>query len=465
MGKPALLDALVGLGLLLILSVAATGSPTEATSVEQAVDRLLGPLVERNLISGSVLIAHGDSVLLEKGYGLANREHDVTNTGKTVFELASITKALTALSIFQLVEQERLRLDDTVDQFVPDYPSGDKITIGHLLTHTSGIRSYVFLPDFAEKERQPLSVEEIIAWFENEPLEFAPGDRFSYSNSGYALLTYVIERASGESYAEYLKDNVFGPAGMFSSGVDSFTRVVPGRATGYSRDGCTGEITRADFREPGFAPGVGSAYSTVGDLYRLDRALRERRLLSNETQALMTTAHVDTPWGDRYAYGWFVGESRGRKIVHHEGGTRGFMTTFRRFVDDDVVVVALFNQDLMIANEIFSRLDAIAFGETWEPLFPASSSNNAKQALAAYTGNYAMEPDGELAFTAESDRFYIQEPGCSRFEVWPMSATRGFATDANAVLDFSDREEGGKTRIRAQFGILRWEGERASTGD
>lgn len=449
----------LGLSLLIAASPAAGDSP-DAVAIDKEVDRLLTPLVKRDLVSGSVLIARDGDILLEKGYGQASREHDGRNTPETVYSLASVTKSLTAIAILQLVEQGRLSLDDTIIEHMPGYPSGDQITIRHLLTHTSGIRSYVFISGFGEKERLPLSVEEIIEWFKDEPLEFKPGERFSYSNSGYALLTYIIEKVSGESYADYLQENIFDPAGMTHSGVDSYTRVVKGRATGHSRDGCTGAITRADFREPSFAAGVGSVSSTVKDLYLLDRALHAGRVLREDTQQLMLQPHVETPWGHEYAYGWFVGESHGRRVVHHEGTTRGFATSLRRFVDDDLLVVALFNQDLIIADELFSRLDAIALRRPWKPLFAASSEKKV-QALASYVGTYSMEPEGKLVMSSDSGRLYIQEPGCIRFEVWPMSTTRGFATEANALLVFTENEESGKIRIRAQYGILRWTGERA----
>jgi len=459
MRKPMLSGTLLLVLPLLVVASPAAADSLDAVAIEKQVDRLLTPLVDRDLVSGSVLIARGGNILLAKGFGPANREHGVPNTAETVYSLASITKSFTAIAILQLAEQGLLSVEDTIAKYLPDYPSGDRITLHNLLTHTSGIRSYVFLPDFAEKERLCLSVEEIIDWFKNEPLEFEPGGRFSYSNSGYTLLTYVIQDVSGKSYADYLQENIFEPAGMVDSGVDSYTRIIQGRATGHSRDGCTPKVTRAAFREPSFAPGVGSVYSTVLDLHRLDRALREGRVLSAEMQRMMLTPRVDTPWEHQYGYGWLIGESHGKTIVHHEGATRGFATSFRRFAEDGVLVVALFNQDLIIADELFSRLDDIALDKPWEPLFSGTSKKES-DTLTSYVGTYSMEPDGELVVGLDSGRLYIQEHGCSRFEVWSMSRTRGFAAEANALLVFTEEKSTGKVRIRAQYGILRWTGER-----
>ena len=219
------------------------------------------------------------------------------------------------------------------------------------------------------------------------------------------------------------------------------------------------EATRAEFREPAFAPGVGSAYSTVLDLYRLDRALREGRVLGAQAQDVMVTPRVGTPWGHRYAYGWWVGRSHERRLAHHEGTTQGFACSYRRFLDDDVLVVALLNQDLIVADELFSRLDAIALGEPWEPLLGGASAETL-QAASRYTGVYRMEPDGELNVSQESGRLYVQETGCSRFEAWPMAEGRVFAPGVNALLAFTEDEKTGKVRIRAQYGVLRWMGER-----
>lgn len=455
--------------LALILSLAATacgapGSPG-GSSVERDVDRLLSPLVENDLVSGSVLLARNGEILLAKGYGLANREHGIANSPETVFGIASVTKSITAIAVLQLVERGQLRLEDPVARFLPDFPAGDRITVGHLLTHTSGIRSYVFLPGFAQKQRLELDVRDVVDWIAESELEFEPGDRFRYGNSGFMLLTMIIEEVSGLPYERYLRENVFDPAGMEDSGLETFTRVVPHRAAAHSRDGCTGEITRAAFREPTFDRGGGSLYSTVMDFHRLDRALRTDRILSAGTRALMETPQVETPWGDSYAHGWFVGQSHGRRLVHHEGGSAGVMTSFRRFVDDDVLVVALFNQDLMIADELFSRLDAIALGEPWDPPFATGAGGETFEGLASFTGTYAMDPEGTLFFGREGERLFIEEPGCVRFEVWPMSPTRGFATGANALLAFSGDETTGRVRLRAQYGILRWEGERTDEPD
>jgi CubicO group peptidase (beta-lactamase class C family) len=444
---------------LLLLSGPVGAAAVDTRAIEAEVDSLLAPLIDRDLVSGSVLIARDGDILLAKGYGLANRECGGPNTPETVHTLASITKSFTAIATLQLEERNLLSLDDPVSKYLPDYPQGDRITLHHLLSHTSGIRSYVFLPGYAKNRRLPLRIEEVIDWFASEPPEFSPGERFSYSNSGYALLTYVIQAVSGMSYADYLEENVFASAGMTSSAVDAYTRVVPGRASGYSRDGCSGQATRAEFSEPSFAPGVGSAYSTVLDLYRLDRALRAGRVLSAKTQETMFTPRVDTPWGHRYAYGWLVGESHGRRLVHHEGTTQGFACSFRRFLDDDVLVVALLNFDFIVADELFSRLDAIALREPWEPLLGVPSEEMLRT-MSRYAGVYDMKPDGALTVSLESDRLYVQEAGCDRFEAWPLSSTRAFAPGINALLAFTEDEKTGKFRVRAQYGILRWDGER-----
>jgi len=237
--------------------------------------------------SGSVLIAKGDEVLVRKGYGLANIEIDVPNTPKTKFRLGSVTKQFTAMAILQLQEDELLSVNDPLSKFIPDYPEGDKITIHHLLTHTSGIPNLTDFPELEKIKKIKTPIEEIIKIFKNEQLEFAPGEKHQYSNSGYTLLGYIIEKASGKTYEEYLKENIFIPLNMKDSGYDHYNTVLLNRASGYSpgKDG----IVNAKYIDMSIPFGGGCLYSTVGDMYLWDRALYTDKLLSESSLNEMFT--------------------------------------------------------------------------------------------------------------------------------------------------------------------------------
>ena len=183
---------------------------------------------------GTVLVARGDQVVLSKGYGSADLEWNIPNAPSTKFRLGSVTKQFTAASILLLEERGKLKTDDLVKKFMPDAPAAwDKITIFHLLTHTSGIPNFTGFPDYAKQEPFPTTPEKLVARFRDKPLDFEPGTKWSYSNSGYVLLGYLLEKVSGETYEKFVQENIFGPLGMKDSGYDSNSAIIARRASGY----------------------------------------------------------------------------------------------------------------------------------------------------------------------------------------------------------------------------------------
>ncbi len=183
---------------------------------------------------GTVLVARGEDVVFSKGYGEANVEWSLANTPSTKFRLGSITKQFTAASILLLEERGKLRIADPVKTHLTDAPAAwDGITVHHLLTHTSGIPNFTAAPDYRASMASPTTAEQTIARFRDKPLDFVPGSKMSYSNSGYIVLGAIIEKISGTSYAAFLDENIFKPIGMKDSGYDSNTAIIPRRASGY----------------------------------------------------------------------------------------------------------------------------------------------------------------------------------------------------------------------------------------
>ncbi|HAA31543.1 MAG TPA: serine hydrolase, partial [Cyanobacteria bacterium UBA8553] len=199
-----------------------------------AIATYLKAYLETGYFMGTVLVAREGEVLLSNGYGLANLEHNIAHTPQTKFRLGSITKQFTATAILQLQEQGLLQVDAPISTYLPNYPNGEQITVHHLLNHTAGIPSYTSFPDYPQKWRTVMSVDELIAWFSDKPLEFTPGDRHNYSNSGYAVLTKIIETVSSQSYADYLQHHIFQPLEMTNSGYDIYEKILPNRASGYT---------------------------------------------------------------------------------------------------------------------------------------------------------------------------------------------------------------------------------------
>src|SRR6478672_6023265 len=237
------------------------------------IDALLKQYSDFGLFQGSVLVSDRGKIY-EKGFGLANKEWDIPNAPDTKFRLGSITKQFTATLILQLIEQGKVKLDGKITDYLTDYrkDTGDKVTIQHLLTHTSGIPNYTSRPDFMTKiSRDPYPVMDFVKKYASDDLEFEPGSKFSYDNGGYFILGAIIEKVTGKSYEQNLREKIFDPLGMTDSGYDHSETILPKRATGYGKMP-TGFVNSA-YMDMSIPYAAGSLYSTARDLYKWDRAL------------------------------------------------------------------------------------------------------------------------------------------------------------------------------------------------
>ena len=253
-------------------------SPPSPQELETRVEEYMTARVKRDHFSGSILIAREGKVLFSKGYGMANHELDVPNTPHTKFRLGSITKQFTAMAILILQQQGKLNVHDKIKKYMPDAPKAwDDITIEHLLTHTSGIYNYTESLEFLKTLPVRVTLKELIAKFKDRPLNFKPGEKFSYSNSGYIVLGQIIETASGQNYPSLLKQAIFDPLGMTETGYDNATSILKHRASGYTRRlGIV--LTNCDYIDMSIPHAAGALYSTTLDLLKWDQALTPKSL-------------------------------------------------------------------------------------------------------------------------------------------------------------------------------------------
>jgi CubicO group peptidase (beta-lactamase class C family) len=318
------------------------------------IDALLRQYQEYAQFNGSVLVADNGKVIFKKGYGDANKEWNIPNTPDTKFRLGSITKQFTATLVLQLVEEGKIRLDGKVADYLPEYPKpmGEKITIHHLLTHSSGIPNYTGFPNFRrELSKLTSAPADFIKVFWNLPLDFEPGSKFSYSNSGYFLLGVILEKVTGKSYARLLDEKIFKPLGMANSGYDVSGTVIPKRAAGYQKLG--GKFINAELIDMSTPFSAGALYSTVEDLFLWDRALEGDKVLSSKSKALIFEPRIRTSISsgslERYGYGWFIGNepvgSSGDSIfaISHGGSINGFNALIGRFPGTQSLIVLLNN--------------------------------------------------------------------------------------------------------------------------
>lgn len=327
--------------------------------LEDSVDLFIKPYIDSKSFMGSILIAKGDSMILVKGYGYSNLEHLIPNSSNTVFRIGSMTKQFTATAIMLLVQDNKISLDSKLSEFIPDYLNGDKITIHQLLTHTSGIPNYTKLPDHNSTMRLPATLPDLIGKIKNLPLDFEPGSKFRYSDSGYLILTYIIEKASGLTYSEFLDKYIFQPLGMKNTGYDNNQKIIKNRASGYSLLKKSNELVNADYNDMSVPQGAGGLYSTVLDLYKWDRSFYTDLLLSGESKEKMFTFYIAD-----YGYGWGREiRKNGRISIGHNGTINGFSSIIHRFVADNTVIVILSNIDSFESNIIFDKIPAIYFKE------------------------------------------------------------------------------------------------------
>lgn len=374
---------------LLMFLASAGGWAAEPPSPDLAakVDAYVQPFVESNNFSGVILIAQGNKVLVRKAYGLANYELGVANTPDTKFQIASVSKSFTALAILLLEERGKLSVSDPLSRYIPDYPNGEKITLHHLLTHTSGIPNINAMPEYTQKSRFPATTAQLVEIFKNKPADFAPGARYSYSNSNYNLLAFILEKVSGESYGDFLRANILEPLGMNNTAHPRAGEILTLRASGYQPLRMK-EVENAPYLDWSSKTGNGSLYSTVDDLYRFDRALYGDRLLKPATRARMFSEQAAG-----VGYGWFVRKNLNRRVTAITGRSPGFTSSLERFVDDDLCVIVLANLYTSITQSMASDLAAIALGEKYTPALVSGAIPPGAQQAASYTGKYQLGPD------------------------------------------------------------------------
>jgi CubicO group peptidase (beta-lactamase class C family) len=416
-------------------STAGKADPKDAASSEAAPDaprmeQVVQSYVSADRFMGSVLVARGSEIILDKGYGYANLEWEVPNSPSTKFRLGSITKQFTAASILLLEERGKLSVGDPVKKYMPDAPAAwDKITIYNLLTHTSGIPSFTGFPDYASLEPFPTTPEQLVKRFRDKPLDFQPGEKWSYSNSGYVLLGYLIEKVSGESYERFVQDNIFVPLGMKDSGYDSNSAIIPHRAAGYS-PGPNGP-ENAGYINMTVPLSAGGLYSTADDLLRWEQGLFGGKLLSSASFQKMTT-----PFKNDYACGLGVHTANGRKVIEHGGGIEGFNTMLAYYPEDKLGVVVLSNINGPSTGDIASKLAAVAHGE--KVVLPSERKEVTvdPKVLDGYVGNYELAPKFILTVTREGARLVTQATGQPKVPIFAEGERDFFAKVVDAQITF-----------------------------
>lgn len=394
--------------------------------------------------SGIVLVSKDGKPLLRKGWGMANREWNIPNAPDTRFRLGSITKQFTAAAILKLAEEGKLSLQDPVGKYYTDAPAAwEKITIHHLLNHTSGIVSYTGLPGFFQKEsmiaRKPA---EIVKLTQDKPLEFEPGSKMKYNNSGYILLGCVIEKVSGMAYDEYLKKSLFEPLGLKDTGYDWNQTIIARRASGYLPDG-----KNAPYLDMSLPYAAGSLYSTVDDLAVWAAALESGKVVSKEHYVKMTT-----PYLNNYGYGLVMEKIENHDVVGHGGGINGFNTSLIRAGGDGLTVAVLANQNGPAADRIGKDLVALYLGKDVKPRPVLSEVKLPAAKLDSVAGQYELRPGFVLKVWREGEQLMTQATGQGKLAIQASAEDQFFSTLVDARIIFQRGPDGKVTQLTLHQG-------------
>lgn len=430
----------------LFLLLVAAKSPAQNTSLQNQFDQLLQAQFPADGPGAAVLIIRKGETLYKKAIGKANMELDVPLSTDHVFRIGSITKQFTSAAILRLAEEGKLKLQDDITVFIPDYPTkGKKITIEHLLNHTSGIKSYTEMEEWNNAmRRKDLSPRELIDFFKNEPMTFDPGTQYHYNNSGYILLGYIIEKASGKSYAKYLDEQFFKPLGMSHTYYDSYEPVIPRRAAGYSKD--EKMYTNAEFLSTTQPYSAGALISTVEDLTTWTRALHSGKILQPESLQKAFKSNVLPDGTDTYyGYGWQMGTLLGSHTVEHGGAINGFLSYLIYVQEEDVCVAVLTNCDCNGPEPFGDKLAALAAGKDIAPAVIAIKP----EVLSSYTGVYENDKKEQRFITVENGVLKSQRSGSSKFTLLSFAPGQFYFENSLSRIRFMEEGKGAKKTMKA----------------
>ena len=429
---------------------AGVASAQSPSALAAGIDAAIGGYYKASEPGATIIVVKDGKTVFRKAYGMADSAGKKTLTPEAVLRLGSITKQFTAVAILMLLDEGKLSLTDDITRFFPDYPAaGKKITVEHLLTHTSGIVSYTGKPGFVATMTKDLTVAQMIDSFKNDPLEFAPGTRYRYNNSGYFLLGAIIEKVSGQPYARFVEQRIFIPLGMKDTAYEGHERSQAARALGHSREGRAYAPSAALSMTQPYA--AGALVSSVDDLARWDNAISAGKLLTPASwKRAFTPYTLADGKSTGYGYGWEVRELLGTPVIAHGGAINGFNTYAQRLPEHKVYVAVLSNADGGLVNPgvVANKAAALAIGKPYRE-FKEIALDAAT--LDRYTGVYEVEKSITRTFRRDGDTLTMQRSGRPPVRLKAYSPTGFFIPDALDHFEFGQDGKGVVTHVTQYY--------------
>ena len=418
-------------------------------------DRILSEQYKSNESGATVLVARRGQIIYKKALGMANLEYSIPMQLDNVFRIGSITKQFTAVAILQLIEQGKMNLEDEITKFIPDYPThGYKITIEHLLTHTSGIKDLTEIKEFRKIIARDFAPIEVISYFKDQPMDFAPGTQYKYNNSGYFLLGYIIEKVSGKTYPQYVVDNFFKVLNMSNSLYGSDTKIIKNRADGYVTDS-TGLINSRWGTGP--QPySAGSLMSTVEDLFKWHQAIHSYRLVKKEgLDKAFTKYRLKDSTEVNYGFGWRLLYIQDSYTIEHEGLVPGFRTRSIYLPQEDVFVAVFSNCSCTDPNISAVKIAALTIGKPYG--FKEIAMDEG--VWLGYAGVYKNKKNDTRFITIAENQLYLQTSGSAKNKLKAYQKDKFFFEDMMTTIDFirNEKSEIVKLIIKGRQGNEVWD--------
>ncbi|MGY8985836.1 MAG: serine hydrolase domain-containing protein [Sphingomonadales bacterium] len=421
----------------------------EKSHIDGAINEVLSEIYPEDGPGVGAILYKGDEILYRGGHGLSNLELHIPNKAETVFRLGSISKQFTAAGIMLLKEEGKLEIDDPITKFLPTYPTnGHVITIRNLLTHTSGIKNYTAMQEFQNIVGQEMTVDEMVDFFKNEPINFVPGEKYSYSNSGYFLLGVIIEKISGITYENFIQERIFTYLSLDNSYYGDFNRIINNRATGYSQ----GEegLINSNYMSMSIPYAAGSLISNVDDMAKWNKALFAGKVVSQDSLREMTSPFtLNNGEISNYGFGLGIRTFKGQPMISHGGGIFGFSTNGAYLPESDIYVAILGNTDFQTRGYESAKMLAIALGDPYRKII---SQNVDDSILASYSGTYNIEessiptdisPGTSLVVTYTSDALSLSYAGAPSAELISVSNSMFYMKNSFSHIEFIPLESGG----------------------
>jgi CubicO group peptidase (beta-lactamase class C family) len=369
-------------------------------NIEKGIDSIMNQNFKVDAPGAALLVAKDGEIIYKKAFGKASLELNVPMKTDMVFQIGSITKQFTAIAILKLLELGKLSLEDDIKKYIPDYPTnGNKLTLHHLLNQSSGVKELLSIESKDNVPYKAYKPLELIEIFKNQPLQFKTGEKWSYSNSNYSILGYVIEKASGLTYNEFIREFIFKPAGMNSSTDGNNDTIIKNRVPGYTQ-GKSGRFYNSRFLHLSYPYASGSILSTVEDMFKWQQALNQNILIKEVTKSKAFTNHSIKGKETNYGYGWFFNEISSSPTYEHSGGTRGFSSNGIYLPNEKVYVIILSNC-VVYPVESISTLVASYVIENPRVYPPVIKLTN--QELEKFIGSYLLDDGRQLTVEKDGD--------------------------------------------------------------